>query len=497
MHSYDPYKSSRIIDHEPSASHAKITVHRNTSVAKSSTKATQPGGTARPESRRNTPAQPRANRNGSTISAHGKSASRRSLASMRSIDSVIFKRPATARHKRGVEFSHVRRRSALQNDAGSSAEEEVVFVAGEAAKAVSISSVHPEKIIKRSTAESSNSKTRSQEMPDNTATHWKDELRKISSSVAKDCDDAFNSSLLLPQPSTASFLNYQDDGEAISHERQSVIQTKPSSRPWETRPLPPPPTTKHRSLLEVETAFDAARKQREAPQAPPKTRMHRAIPEDAAPKAPRRVVSAPIYAQYSTQHGLNNLDSIREGPKEDGQTDDVDKHRIVSAPADYSTPYKKRQDLEYLAQHENTIRLVDSPTAKRRHARAPEPLQVPRKPIRGDNTPARYRKTLAPVGLAAEEGRSKIHEDEPSFSSQNSSTTSKKRSMWFKRTSRNGSLEESLYAPGDNKGAAIVRVDSKSSSNSHSMASKRKGFNFAFWRNSSEEGTARFYLNGE
>ncbi|KXJ94003.1 kinase-like domain-containing protein [Microdochium bolleyi] len=104
-HSYDPYKASRNLDHDGAASHAKITVYRNGSVARSTTGATK-GRNMRGEAIRSTSVNSRTGRAANTMSTHGKSGSRRSLASIRSGDSANFKRLATARHKRGVDFSH-------------------------------------------------------------------------------------------------------------------------------------------------------------------------------------------------------------------------------------------------------------------------------------------------------------------------------------------------------------------------------------------------------
>ncbi|KAH7037585.1 uncharacterized protein B0I36DRAFT_420402 [Microdochium trichocladiopsis] len=483
IHSYDPYKSERVFDHEPVASHAKITVYRNASAAKSATKATQPPGTLRTESKRTASVQSRSNRTGNAMSSHGKSASRRSLASIRSTDSATFKRSATVRHKRGVDFSHVRRKSAIQSEANQSTGDETIFTAGAAARAVSISAVHPEKIMNRPAAGITNVKAKARAVPEDDATIWKDELRKISSSIAKDCDDAFSSSLLLPQPSASTFVNSRDNSGKLGAGKSSMARESGSPQPWETRPLPPAPPSKHGSLLDAERAINVLRKQKEAVSLPLKATRHSDNGGDNTSSARRRVVSAPIYAQYSTQHGLNNLDPIKEGSKEDGPTEDTDKHRIVSAPGDYSTPHKDRRGLEYLAQHENTIRLVNSPSAKMGQSQASKPLRVPKKLSRGVDTPTR---------TTAEEPRPAATEDEPSFASQDSSTASKKRSLWFKRISRDSSLDAPAAKLGNEKGATIIRVDSASSSGAHNAASKKKGFNFAFWRNTRDEPATRF-----
>jgi len=158
------------------------------------------------------------------------------------------------------------------------------------------------------------------------------------------------------------------------------------------------------------------------------------LPPLPPPPPDRRAVSAPVYARFSKQ--VNALPSIMES-----QSSEVEKARIVSAPPQSKPSRANRHDgttTEYLTKVENSIRVVNSP-AHQSPVKAPQPLNVRKKSAYGER--------FEPDGSAVF-GRPDPFMPLGAPSTTDPSTPSpiparsqqqdpkKKRSLWFKRNSK-------------------------------------------------------------
>ncbi|KAI2639393.1 hypothetical protein GGS21DRAFT_428270 [Xylaria nigripes] len=504
VQSYDPYKSSRIIENVY-ASQAKIIVYRHGSTANNSSRSST-SRHALNGSYRSTSTRSKRVKGGQRIVAPAAMrGSRHSLGSIRSCESTPYTRPAS-RRKRAVNFSRVQRQAVGQIEAGREAvsigENYTVYNCDstpalgsiEAAKVSGDSDGKPQ-------ANTQSMDNASQ--VDHSSPHWNDDVRKFSHSIAKDCDDAFNSSLL----STASYLDNAPNAastpaDAVSLAVGLAVPTSnpddynravySDSRRWDHRPLPPTPGTvalaTHEPTMVKETTGDTAGKD---------------FPVD---EIQRRIVSAPIYTQYSTQWGKDKipLPSIHEKSKEEACVDLDNKPRIISAPAGYAKADSVRMDeatsLEFLSRQEKTIRLVNSPTRQpdvntkdsiSSDIREQMSRVITTHPhVQEENNLRQRYQNDALIGLfsAAEEAPSDdvIHP-----------TTTIKRPSWLKRGSRD--KENLLDAKAGSTSSRTDRLTYTSTNSSTGPAippARKKSFNLAFWRNSKEESQMRMSLAG-
>lgn len=166
----------------------------------------------------------------------------------------------------------------------------------------------------------------------------------------------------------------------------------------------------------------------------------------------RRTASAPVYAEYAANS--RPLPSIFENSP-DGQP------RIVSAPphrnsAALPTP-NDHKNLDFLARTENTIRVVQSPSAinAAENSIVPRPLNVRKKSAQSAHGPSKLRKELVD---REEEIRKKysfhsqmeaLPEGRTCRSNSNGSSVAakKKLSGWFRRVSRSSSKDGVDEAP--------------------------------------------------
>ncbi|KAI1636004.1 hypothetical protein F4809DRAFT_650847 [Biscogniauxia mediterranea] len=201
VQSYDPYKSSRMRE-DPVASRARIVIHRNRSSAKESTRS---ANLTRMHSGsiRSTSTYSRSVKNGRYITAPAATrSSRRSLSSIRSGDGALYARPAS-RHKRGIDFSRIRRPSTRQPQepvprppasiAGDDTTYDRDYMSPTGSVRRNNTSRNPGGRTGSGTQSMANVLKVENDMLSN------EEIRQFSHSIAKDCDDAFNSTLLSPQ----------------------------------------------------------------------------------------------------------------------------------------------------------------------------------------------------------------------------------------------------------------------------------------------------------
>ncbi|KAI1300435.1 hypothetical protein F5Y03DRAFT_364114 [Xylaria venustula] len=511
--SYDPYKSSRIIENVY-ASHAKIVVHRNGSTANRSTRSStlrrgQSG------SCKSTPTRSRQARGGRHFVAPlALRASRHSLSSIQSGDSTPYMRPAS-RRKRRIDFSHIRMQSGSQREVAhnraSIARDDVTRNYGYTSPAGSFrTSILLETSNGRTTHAVRSMENRSQEIHDSPI--WNEEVIEFSHSIAEDCDNAFNSSLLLPEShigNTPDHVSALADTAPLPN-RLTTPTPAPNTKqnthgdvhPWDRRPLPPTPSTTtsaldenmawKRSLGDHSENWQAS--SHIAPSMMPWSGASPATGSVIRDDTNRRIVSAPIYSQYSTQWGKDKipLPSIHERSREEIHTNAGDKTRIVSCPPWYQKPEaNEHADLEFLSRHDHTIRLVTSPSAYRfLGAESSEP-PCARKQIPRSDAP--YHQSRGELNL-----RERYMNDELAISAANAQDVSedvanssivKKKASWFKRGSKD--KEALLNSKGEPSSDQIERPMSTAihtfSAEPVRPPARKKSFNLAFWRNNKHD----------
>ncbi|KAI6356017.1 hypothetical protein MCOR25_008016 [Pyricularia grisea] len=505
VRSYDPYKSPVV--KPPHATHARIVIHRDSTDPDRKTASLGSTSCRRP----------RANSTGSWKRSRRSQLGNRILTPRSTASSIQSSRKFHARsrtgsrHKRAMDFSTVRRKAAAAKPSN-----QQTLIGAHSNQTV------PERNKQCSSdpglladiTDSSNARLRSKD-------RLHEELRNFSSSIAKDCDEAFNSSLLSVsqfdgdrsrQGSPFSLsLGAPGAGTPVTPVATPTIP-RPSVRPWDSRPLPPtPPSSSHEKELAVNSAENPgipARRDR------PPTQGYglRSGPVAMTPTpSDRRVVSAPVHGGQYGSCATVKLPSIKEATQNIFQNE-VNRSRIVSLPVNPSAPVPtptEARGLEFLSKAEQTIRIVHSPSAKRESGivRRPNPIHVSTKPsnVLGTST-----------GPVAHNSADLYHADGSSIghkntqlaqtSSQGSVSTfamRKKTSSWFKRLSREsrsskGSLcdglddETSTEVP---HGLTSVPVknerDNTSNNTTHrppdKTSNKKKSFFLPFWRNNKTE----------
>ncbi|WQF83241.1 Putative serine/threonine-protein kinase, active [Colletotrichum destructivum] len=504
VQSYDPYNSSRPMRGHSQASHAKIVVHRarRGSMKRDNTQTSQ-------LSRVKTGSTIRHSRvNSQRIANPGRFQSPRS--SMNSLHSsrqgTSYARPAS-RHKRGIDFSHIRKKSTdLQVDKRRRGVSKAIGEEEQQERPTSPTS--PQKqapVMERPRPRLKIMK------PRDPAVIVNEEVRDFSNSIAKDCDEAFNS-FMTADETTELCLD-----EGIGRERDStglsLRQPRPSTEnstnpyhPWDTRPLPPLPPP--RSTQSPSPAAD-------------RTEMYQDQSRDAhnntgrvgkfvdqvnrlgfpalLPKQDRRTVSAPPQGQHDRTGG--RLPAINENGRDSESSShwgEGDRNRIVSAPP--KTPAGQTDEgLDYLVRAGETIRVVNSPSAT---SPIPKPLNVRKKtaerPTHRDQVDERF---------VYMHGASGVDEPQiPSTATHTSGPTKQKKSSWFKRvskdsTSREGSIHteatlETQACSMTTQSTAPSRSETKFHEPPPPVAAKKKGFGLLFWRSNKDKTEGKMEIAG-
>ncbi|KAM0260620.1 hypothetical protein ACHAQJ_002683 [Trichoderma viride] len=475
IQSYDPYRGSRILKTCGSqASHARITVHRDGEMIQTS--------------------QSTRKRSGSNVTRRRQASSVRTFAgrpqsskgSMSSLHSNIQGTPQmhgpSLRHKRGVDFSHIRKRSA------SAAQIQRGPHRSRANSMVSDGIPHQAHSRPRSPT------PEMPQLPNGTYPRAKggpvhkdasllfnEELRHFSNNIAKDCDDAFRSSLIEDDSFSGSLTDAerkQRDSTPFSFTidtpSEATAPTEFSMMSWSSRPLPPLPLD-----TGLESQQTTAVNSRPASRAGDRNTLADqanllALPVLLSNQSDRRVVSAP-YGQVSRRTGT--LPCISEIPG-GGNTSNAEKTRIVSAPP--QTPSKKAyrpiSGVEYLNHVENSIRVVTSPTAQS-PVKIPEPLNVRKKITKVDLGRPFDHHLEQLENTTMNYGRHEQDALQP-----NPHSPVKKKKSWFKRSFKLDS-DETLVGSKDEKQRTVSCETHQSSSSSTTAASsKKRNFSFPFWK---------------
>ncbi|KAH9884872.1 hypothetical protein F4778DRAFT_523127 [Xylariomycetidae sp. FL2044] len=516
--SYDPYKSSLVMGGDP-PSHANIIVHRNGSVARDSTRASGLQARRNRSIRSTSTYASRASRGTRRIPPPTElRASRRSVSSIKSAEGSPYQRPAS-RPKRGVDFSSIHKRPMNGQREQTHRPPASIACDDKTYERDCASPTSPAKRTRTSTNSRGRARAGTKSMANiprdkNDNIRWNEELRHFSRSIAKDCDEAFNSSLL----SAPSYLESSPFAPSIPADARSLSVSlatpatptptaasardpKVSSRPWDARPLPPVPPPTDSVLREIKAGKRRAELMRDDPDESPGhvekifTHLNTLSRVDlSSPRedADRRHVSAPIYSQYSTRWGRDKiqLPAITEGQREDSLGGGREPSRVVSAPVQSSSALRDMQagaDLDYLAQQKETIRFVQSPSTK-----APAP--VPRAKL------SRYPQTRQDLDLRQQytlnESPAQVSEDPTAPTKDTAAVGIKKKSSWFKRSSKS---KEDIVKSDSKQGSTsdlLTHTDTNSSTGRPAQPEKKKSFNIAFWRHSKDETEMRMSLGG-
>ncbi|KAG5950264.1 hypothetical protein E4U53_005320 [Claviceps sorghi] len=435
---YDPCRASRVLQKcDSQVSQARVTVHRDGQVISTTTTT----GPAKRVQNVSNSRRIRANSTRASLTSRPQS-SYGSLASLRSSRQGTPQiRVPSLRHKRGVNFSHIRNRS---NSAGPGCR-------SNAGKTISVPGLASVGVMtaKRASApaarSSSPGKARQTDetvrkaigAPKNRATQKdgasmifnEEELRHFSNDIAKDCDAAFKTSIAVDDSECGSSMIDADSRRVSSPFSLSLDSatrnvspaTEISTSSWHSRPLPPLP--KDGTTHTKQSTRDRVTEHAEPPNR--ENRTEAAAGEEATrvgvflPRpADRRAVSAPTYSQASRK--LSTLPSINENAGVQG-----DGTRIVSAPPHSAMrrANEKNHSMEYLSKVEHTIRVVNSP-GPRALLRSPNPNMAGN----GDGQDSFGRPLHQKSAICNQETDDYIYDAEEG--------PKKKRSLWFKRASR-------------------------------------------------------------
>ena len=486
-HSYDPFKASRPqhLDSMQPTDHAKVTIHRNQSNTQGSKHILGDASRLRQT--------PRISASGG--SDHGRQnlapprvfVSRSSLASStRSKNSASYMR-APVGHKRGVSFSHLRRRSnSSQRNSSArikpatadrhSNHTEVTDNGGNSLYPVERASTNYIRSKKAQVAVSQ--PLLSAARPDRGSQLWTEDVRQLSSSLAMDCDEAFN------RTSVISDSNTKGDDPLPSLKASTIVRksSPPATQPpvnaprsrlrsLNNRPLPPPPIRSDSlkiELLEARKQAEIRKRSGGEESLAYLDRMVSHIDRLMEPSSPeRRTASAPVESKRNVSG--RPLPSICEAYREEDsprRPTDYEKYMEVQrgvknshsafVPEPRETKQRHRNDRPVRPESgmRDTIRIVD-PTSPS-PVKVPAPLTIRKKSSQGGPSAPRgifspdgsrsVSKRMAPglelrhhyqvsskVDLGRiDEGRSY---DDQFGNDSKTSTIVKKKPAWFKRTS--------------------------------------------------------------
>ena len=504
--SYDPFKCSRFqrLDAIRGTDNAKITIHRTHQNSHAQDQIIEPPNGHRQFSDAST----------SAVNDRGKQqmlappwafASRSSLASStRSRNSGRHMR-APVRYKRGVSFAHIRNRAGGNHAYGPGRAAEArhssyTGVTNDASKFPHTMAGSPgsTRYIRSRKCQSVASQPQlSMPGPARASQLWIDDVRQLSSSLARDCDEAFNRSSAISCPDSerrnmSTFTRFESSH--ISRQPTTPIQPRPTSASQQVRhaslrnrPLPVPPVRSESVNIEL----IEARKQAELRKSTGENgspgyldRMVSHIDRLIQPTSPvaacidHRVLSAPVggLGSYSSQP----LPSIHEAWKEDesphrptdfGKYKDQHRRHESKAGRIASAPEPRNSDRHHdpfsrtESNIKDTIRVVNSPSLDD-PVQIPAPLTIRKKSSQGGRLPPldtigtewdrdgksikhrnsglelrqQYDAIVRPDAFSDLE---RIDEDEDRRTNDsNTGTIVKKKSTWFKRSSKSGDENE-------------------------------------------------------
>ncbi|KAJ4416918.1 serine/threonine-protein kinase gin4 [Gnomoniopsis sp. IMI 355080] len=451
VRSYDPYHASRNLT-PVDASHAKITIHRGKlepgtarSLASGSVPSRMGTGASRNSRRLNSSLRSR------TVSyAHSHRSSMSSIQSSRLGTSNLLVKP---RHKRGVDFSNLRR--------GAPQDTRHWSIGHKVPASASIAGDQTTYERDNQSPQSPKKKKEENMKPSGSVNDidsvgllppiLDEEMVRFSHSIAKDCDDAFGSSLICDGSedgdrnirSSLTPFSIEFGTPSIQQTPEPAYQDRAVTNSWDSRPLPPTPPidVTPSPLRPVKVKTETPSPYGASAYTGPNVTFNVA-PLNLPSIEQRRTTSAPVYAQYSRDS--RPLPSIFENSPSPTT-------RIVSAPqpamlASLPTPNNDK-NLKFLADAEKTIRIVESPTARISNSPAllPEPLNIRKKvpSVKSVKTPETHKASQGPNAKKRYSFHSQLQDlseelatNKKSSSAGSSIGPKKKLSTWFRRASK-------------------------------------------------------------
>ena len=492
VRSYDPYNASRVLQPCGSqVSHAKIIIHRNSPEPGLGRSPTTVSHSYRSYRSVNGSFRQRARANSRRTSTAGQLRSpQASMSSIRSHQSNPRVR-ANNRSKRSVDFSSIRGKGNRHR------RNRLASLAAPASIAGDNTTYDRDTLSPSSPAKGRDARqvSATKSMIDVDATDdnfiWSEELEQLGHRIARDCDEAFRSSLLMSESAELG-ANPRDSGPfTLSLGDLPAAQLPDGTRPWDNRPLPPVPSqTTTVSPLSVRDR-DAGFSLESVSQTVKPYTFHSSL----SVKAPeRRSVSEPTYTKEARQ-----LPSIYENTPDDRMRREMARRVAVSNPLETPTRAANR-GLDFLAKAENTIRVVNSPTARGMEppVEIPKPLNVrkvsqmtdPPKPAVTPLRPDSRKMDSLPKGQTAD-----------GAAAGESAPAKKRVSSWFRRASKEDSSSSSFVTVTDSsvKSREAAR-EPEANRLSRTLAAqsaddlpgqngqKKKSFGFSFWKGAREGG---------
>ncbi|KJZ74799.1 hypothetical protein HIM_05916 [Hirsutella minnesotensis 3608] len=489
--SYDPYRSSRMLQRcDSEVSHAKITIHRDSQGAI---------GVAQTVDKRNS-TQSRRGRTSARSSVTVRQSSRGSLASLRSgRQGTTQVASAAGRHKRGVNFSHIRKRSTSAGPASKTAQ---ARSASNTALGTTTSqrpaSARPVTPNMAKLADGTHPKAKRASAPrpatkGGVSMIFNEELRRFSNNCAQDCDKAFGGSLIEDDSVGGSWTDTERKrrgstplSTGLDSPTVTTPATEASGHSWQSRPLPKVPLQNSSKNCLVTTSYvsdsglASLNERGDGVEFSDEEVARLAIPVVLSKQGDRRVLSAPAYAQGSRK--LSMLPSINENAGMQAGTNDGP--RIVSAPPHSSrqSGHDKDYTMEYLQRVQNSIRVVHAPGAAS-PVKAPRPLNLSKKGS-AENT-----------GRSASQGSGNDDQVADTSSHGSSEHVKKKKSFWFRRSAKpevgsQDADQQSVEATPSNQ-------PQQPDGEAELETAKKKGFSFPFWRSNKNRDTKMMIQENE
>ncbi|PHH76203.1 hypothetical protein CDD80_1726 [Ophiocordyceps camponoti-rufipedis] len=477
--SYDPYRGSRIMQRcESEVSHAKIVIHRDSSQAASRLRNSSGTRGVRVSSGR--------------ASMSTRQSSRGSLSSLRgSRQGAAHVVGPNLRHKRGVDFTHIRKRS---SSAGAATPKKTApqrttapqrAASSGAAKAPGRGVVGPSRSGTPEKAKlADGTYPRAKGGPSGTrkggaSMIFNEELRHFSNNCAQDCDKAFRSPLMEDDSVAGSWT----DGErkrrgstpfSLALDSPTAVTTPTtnnSNASWKSRPLPKVPSEAGASRA-LESPIPSSDDDYEFDDGDEVTRV--AVPVLLSRHGERRIASAPAYSQATRK--LSTLPSINENGN--------DGARIVSAPPHGQ---ERRQGAGRM---DRSIRVVHSPGPSI-PVEAPRPLNVRKKT---PTTHELHQQTATPVAIvmtpatvtvsAKATAAAQLSEESDDVAvgpaTTQDGTRKKKMTSWFKRASKTESETTDTGVPSISSSTAS-KPGPSSEAEAAGESGKKRPFGLPFW----------------
>jgi serine/threonine-protein kinase HSL1 (negative regulator of Swe1 kinase) len=421
--SYDPFKASRPqhLNH-PHSGHVTVTIHHE----ENSTRIPRPSTASRPKSQTSSIAISNDHQRQQSLAPPKFYSSRSSMASSTRSRSSNPHLRAGLGYKRGVSFSHVRRNSAgtqLQQfdisttpTRGSRHRNNAESTKDSSDMVHKVNNPQPvTQYIRSKKAPMGGSRTLpSPVKPGRVSLIWSEDVRKLSTSLAKDCDEAFNRTSVVTEVDTSEISGPKTKTSTLSKfnkkiETPSQIGSK-SSHPQaptlkgdhmslKDRPLPRAPARTESVEMELKEAKKLAEQRQKAGNGDSfhyLDRMVSHIDELIQPLSPgraRRVISAPVDTKRTSlarplpsiheAQGENPSPGRRQGIvsfQEHNRRVETKNNRTASAPEPRDTG-RLRHDHRYTEPNplsRETIRVVTS-TSFESPVKPPAPLFIRKK----------------------------------------------------------------------------------------------------------------------